>query len=220
MRLIILGAPGAGKGTQSKLIARRYDIPEISTGDIFRAAIANQTELGVKVKSIVDSGQLVSDDLVIALVNERLQQSDCAKGFLLDGFPRTVAQAQALSQLAAIDSVIEVSVPDEVILKRLTGRRIHPASGRVYHVTNNPPKEEGKDDVTGEALVQRPDDSEETIRKRLRIYHEQTEPLVHYYQALASNGGYPRYATIDGTGTVDEISEQIFNALDAIKEAS
>lgn len=220
MRLIILGAPGAGKGTQSQLIAKRYSIPEISTGVIFRNAIANKTELGIKVKEIVDSGQLVPDEMVIALVNERLQQPDCKNGFLLDGFPRTVAQAEALGEITNLDSVIEVDVADEIILERLSGRRVHPGSGRVYHVVNNPPKQEGLDDETGEPLVQREDDGEETIKKRLKIYHEQTEPLIDFYQKQAQENSRPQYVKVNGTGNVDAISQNIFEALDSIKEAS
>lgn len=220
MRLIILGAPGAGKGTQSQLIAKRYNIPEISTGVIFRNAIANKTELGVKVKEIVDNGRLVPDDMVIALVNERLQQPDCVNGFLLDGFPRTVAQAEALGKITNLDSVIEVDVADEVILERLSGRRVHPSSGRVYHVVNNPPKKEGLDDETGEPLVQREDDTEETIKKRLKIYHDQTEPLIDFYQKQARENSRPQYVKVKGTGSVDAISQNIFDALDTIKEAS
>lgn len=220
MRLIILGAPGAGKGTQSQSITKRYNIPQISTGDIFRAAVSNQTELGKKVKGIMDAGQLVPDELVCSLVAERLEQPDCQNGFLLDGFPRTVAQATALSKLTVIDSVIDIDVPDDVIIKRLTGRRIHPGSGRVYHVDLQPPKVAGVDDETGEPLIHRDDDTEETVRKRLQIYHEQTEPLRGFYKNYQSVAGEaaPRYIEIDGNQPVDSINQQIASLLDEIKE--
>ncbi len=216
MRLILLGAPGAGKGTQSKEMTKRYGIPQISTGDIFRAAIANGTELGLKVKSIVESGQLVPDELVIALVDERLKQPDCRKGFLLDGFPRTVAQAEALHKLTGIDFVVDIEVPDAEIIQRLTGRRMHIASGRIYHVVNHPPKVPGVDDVTGEPLVQRQDDTEETVKKRLSVYHEQTSPLRHFYSHYRANVGEtaPQYVKINGSLHVNEISETIFSLLD------
>lgn len=216
MRLILLGAPGAGKGTQSKELTKRYGIPQISTGDILRAAIASGSELGLKVKSIVDSGQLVPDDLVIALVEERFKQPDCKRGFLLDGFPRTVAQAEALRQLTGIDYVIDIDVADEEILTRLTGRRMHLASGRIYHLINHPPKVPGVDDVTGEPLVQRPDDTEETVRKRLAVYHEQTSPLRKYYSHFQAHPGEtaPQYVKINGALAPNEISETIYSLLD------
>lgn len=222
MRLILLGCPGAGKGTQAKLIIDKYHIPQISTGDILRAAIQQGTELGKKVKQIVDSGSLVSDDIVIQLVQERFKQPDCKNGFLLDGFPRTVAQAEALQKITSIDYVIDIDVPEEEIVNRLSGRRVHPASGRTYHVIHQPPKVEGKDDVTGEDLIQRPDDSEETIRKRLAIYQAQTSPLRDYYQHYQASGSekVPQYIKIDGTQSVDTIKNQIFSLLDGPKVAS
>jgi adenylate kinase len=207
MRIILLGCPGAGKGTQAKLIAEKYHIPQISTGDIFRAAIQNGTELGKKVKAIVDGGQLVPDQIVIELVKERLKQPDCQRGFLLDGFPRTVEQAKALLQLTPIDYVIDIDVPEEEIVRRLSGRRIHPASGRIYHVYSHPPKVANKDDLTGEPLIQRPDDTEETVRKRLGVYQQQTKPLQEYYQSFSG------YQKIDGTGSVGNITATIFSML-------
>ncbi|WP_163373104.1 adenylate kinase [Endozoicomonas acroporae] len=211
MRVILLGAPGAGKGTQAQFIMEEYDIPQISTGDMLRAAIKNGTELGNKVKAVMDSGALVSDDIIIALVKERIVESDCANGFLFDGFPRTIPQAEALRDAGvAIDHVVEIAVDDEEIVKRMSGRRVHPESGRTYHVVFNPPREEGKDDVTGEALVQRADDEEETVRKRLGVYHDQTAPLVEFYQQV---GGDTRYSRIEGVGSVDEIKQQVLDAL-------
>lgn len=209
MRLILLGCPGAGKGTQAKLISEKYHIPHISTGDIFRTAIQQGTALGKKVKEIVDSGHLVPDELVVQLVEERLKQTDCQVGFLLDGFPRTVAQAERLHQLTTIDAVIEIDVPEEEIVKRLSGRRIHPASGRTYHTIYQPPKSTNQDDVTGEPLVQRPDDSEESVRKRLAIYQTQTSPLRDYYLHFKGTDA-PQYIKINGIGSVDEISQKIF----------
>lgn len=216
MRLILLGAPGAGKGTQSKEISKRYGIPQISTGDILRAAIAKGSELGVKVKSIVDSGQLVPDDLVIALVDERLKQPDCKPGFLLDGFPRTVGQAEALHKFTGIDFVIDIDVSDEAIIERLTGRRMHMSSGRIYHIKHQPPKVDGVDDVTGEPLVQRPDDTEETVRKRLAVYHEQTSPLRKFYSNYHAHAGEkaPQYVKLNGALSPNNISETIFSLLD------
>lgn len=216
MRLILLGAPGAGKGTQAKFITERYHIPQISTGDILRAAIAQGTELGKQVKAIVDGGQLVPDALVIQLVKDRIDQPDTQNGFLLDGFPRTVAQAEALNKVADMDFVIDIDVPDEEIINRLTGRRVHPASGRIYHLLYQPPKVAGKDDITGEDLIQRADDSEETVRKRLNIYHDQTSPLREYYQFYKKQHGErtPGYLKIDGTASMDEIKQRIFSALD------
>ncbi|MGI2028525.1 adenylate kinase [Endozoicomonas acroporae] len=211
MRVILLGAPGAGKGTQAQFIMEEYDIPQISTGDMLRAAIKNGTELGNKVKAVMDSGALVSDDIIIALVKERIAESDCANGFLFDGFPRTIPQAEALRDAGvAIDHVVEIAVDDEEIVKRMSGRRVHPESGRTYHVVFNPPREEGKDDVTGEALVQRADDEEETVRKRLGVYHDQTAPLVEFYQQV---GGDTRYSRIEGVGSVDDIKQQVLDAL-------
>ncbi len=206
MRIILLGAPGAGKGTQAQFLMAKYGIPQISTGDMLRAAIKAGTELGKKAKEVMDAGQLVSDELIIGLVKERIAQDDCKAGFLLDGFPRTIPQADAMKESGvAVDSVIEFDVPDEVIVNRMGGRRVHPGSGRVYHIVYNPPKVEGKDDDTGEDLAIRPDDEEATVRKRLGIYHDQTKPLVEYYQAEASTGNCS-YLTIDGTQAVESVS--------------
>lgn len=220
MRLILLGCPGAGKGTQAKLIIQRYHIPQISTGDILRAAIQQGTDLGKKVKEIVESGRLVTDEIVIQLVEERIKQADCKNGFLLDGFPRTVVQAEALHKITSIDYVIDIDVPEEEIVKRLSGRRIHPASGRIYHVIYQPPRVADKDDQTGEPLIQRPDDSEETVRKRLAVYQAQTSPLRDYYMHFKGQPGMqiPQYVKIDGTGSVDEIKNKIFSILDNSKE--
>lgn len=216
MRIILLGAPGAGKGTQAKLIMDQYGIPQISTGDMLRAAVKEGSELGLKVKDIMASGGLVSDDLIIALVKERIKSPDCNKGFLFDGFPRTIPQAQALVEAGIdIDQVIEIDVDDEEIVSRLSGRRVHLASGRVYHMTHNPPKVENTDDETGEPLIQRDDDQEATVRKRLAVYHEQTKPLVDFYKDLADNLGSqaPTYNKIDGLGSVDTIKQALFSAL-------
>ncbi|MDE1952004.1 MAG: adenylate kinase [Betaproteobacteria bacterium] len=216
MRLILLGAPGAGKGTQAANICARYAIPQISTGDMLRAAVKAGTPLGRQAKAVMDSGALVSDDIIIGLVRDRLLQPDCAPGFLFDGFPRTIAQADALKAADVhIDVVLEFDVPDEDIVERLSGRRVHPASGRVYHVHYNPPKATGKDDITGEALVLRDDDREETVRKRLAVYRAQTRPLVDYYTRWAQSGDAqaPRLARISGVGSVDEVSQRIFTAL-------
>lgn len=220
MRLILLGCPGAGKGTQAKFITNNFHIPQISTGDIFRAAIQNDTELGKKVKAIVEDGQLVPDDLVIQLVKERLSQPDCENGFLLDGFPRTVAQAEALQKIATIDAVIDIDVPENEIVERLSGRLVHPASGRTYHIYNQPPHVANKDDVTGEPLIQRPDDSEETVRKRLAVYQAQTSPLREYYlQFNGQQGGEKiRYIHIDGTGAIAQIQKKIFSSLTHIRK--
>lgn len=209
MRIILLGAPGAGKGTQAQFLMNTYNIPQISTGDMLRAAIKAGTELGRKAKEVMDAGQLVSDDIMIGLVQERIAQDDCANGFLLDGFPRTIPQADAMQEAGIkIDYVLEFDVADDVIVERMAGRRVHPGSGRVYHVVYNPPKEEGKDDVSGEDLVIRDDDKEETVRKRLAIYHEQTEPLVAYYQDLAKQD-VVNYHKLDGTKKVEAVSAEL-----------
>ncbi|WAH57598.1 adenylate kinase [Pseudomonas silvicola] len=214
MRVILLGAPGAGKGTQAKFITEKFGIPQISTGDMLRAAVKAGTELGIKAKSVMDAGGLVSDDLIIALVKERIAQADCAKGFLFDGFPRTIPQAEALvSAGVALDHVVEIAVKDEEIVQRIAGRRVHEGSGRVYHIVYNPPKVAGKDDETGEDLVQRKDDTEETVRHRLSVYHEQTEPLVAFYQKLAAAQGKPVYNHIEGVGSVDAITAKVLAAL-------
>lgn len=213
MRIILLGAPGAGKGTQAQFLMNKFGIPQISTGDMLRAAIKAGTELGLAAKQVMDAGQLVSDDIIIGLVKERIAEPDCAKGFLLDGFPRTIPQAEAMdAQGITIDHVIEFDVPDDVIVERMAGRRVHPASGRVYHVVYNPPKTEGKDDQTGEDLVIRADDTEETVRKRLAIYHEQTKPLVNFYRA-AADAGKTHYHHLDGTQKVDVIAAQLTTLL-------
>ena len=211
MRLILLGPPGAGKGTQAQFISEKYAVPQVSTGDMLRAAIKSGSELGLKVKDVMDSGALVSDQLIIALVQERIQQADCANGFLLDGFPRTIPQAQALKDAGvSIDFVIEISVDDEQIVSRLSGRRVHEGSGRVYHIEHNPPQKAGIDDATGEPLIQREDDREETIRNRLSVYHSQTEPLVNFYKDLAqANKGAPIFSSIDGLGSLDEVQARI-----------
>ena len=216
MRLILLGAPGAGKGTQAAFICKKYGIPQISTGDMLRAAVKAGTPLGVAAKQVMDAGGLVSDDLIISLVKERIAQPDCANGFLFDGFPRTIPQADAMKAAGVkLDLVLEIDVPDEAIIERMSGRRVHPASGRTYHVANNPPKTADQDDVTGEALIQRDDDREEIVRKRLEVYHRQTRPLVDYYAQWAATGDAqaPRYRKIDGTGTVEEITSRALNAL-------
>ncbi len=217
MRLILLGGPGAGKGTQANFIKEKYGIPQISTGDMLRAAVKAGTELGKKAKEVMDAGQLVPDDVIIGLVKERIKEPDCEKGFLFDGFPRTIPQADAMKEAGvAIDAVVDIDVPDEEIIKRMSGRRVHLASGRTYHVVFNPPKEEGKDDVTGEPLIQRDDDKEETVRKRLDVYHSQTEPLIDYYKKWEASGdsAAPKYIRIEGVGKVEEIRDAIFEALD------
>jgi adenylate kinase len=219
MRLILLGGPGAGKGTQANYIKEKYQIPQISTGDMLRAAVKAGTELGLKAKEYMDSGGLVPDTVIIGLVKERIKEADCAKGFLFDGFPRTIPQADAMKEAGvAIDAVVEIDVPDEEIVKRMSGRRAHLASGRTYHVIYNPPKVEGKDDATGEPLVQRDDDKEDVVRKRLEVYHAQTEPLVNYYKQWADSGaaGAPKHVFIEGVGKVDGIRDKIFSALDKI----
>ncbi|WP_457280757.1 adenylate kinase [Polaromonas sp. P5_D5] len=216
MRLILLGAPGAGKGTQATFICQKYGIPQISTGDMLRAAVKAGTQLGIEAKKIMDSGALVSDDLIINLVKERIAQPDCAKGFLFDGFPRTIPQADAMKSAGVkLDYVLEIDVPFDAIIERMSGRRSHPASGRTYHVKFNPPKVEGKDDVTGEPLIQRDDDKEETVRKRLEVYSAQTRPLVEYYSswAKAEPDLAPKYRAISGMGGVDEITARAFKAL-------
>lgn len=215
MRLILLGAPGAGKGTQAKLITSACGIPAISTGDILREAIRRETPLGLQVKGLVEGGQLVPDDMVTALVAERLKQPDCLPGFLLDGYPRTVAQAQSLHELTSLDYVIDIDVPDADIIQRLTGRRIHPASGRIYHIIHQPPRVPDHDDLTGEPLIQRKDDTEETVRKRLHVYHEQTSPLREFYQhyQAAPNEHAPQYLKLDGTLPVDVINARLLSLL-------
>ena len=213
MQIILLGAPGAGKGTQAQVIMDKFGIPQISTGDMLRAAIKAGTELGLQAKKVMDAGQLVSDDLIIGLVKERVAQADCAGGFLLDGFPRTIPQADAMKEAGiSVDFVVEIDVPDEEIVKRMSGRRVHSGSGRTYHVVYNPPKVEGKDDVTGEDLIIRPDDEAETVRKRLAIYHEQTKPLIGYYSKDAA-AGISTYLKFDGTKTVDAVSKEVLAAL-------
>ena len=215
MRIILLGPPGAGKGTQAQLISKEFGIPQVSTGDMLRAAIKAGTELGKQAKSVMDKGQLVSDELIINLVKERIAQPDCANGCIFDGFPRTIAQAEALSAANVnIDFVVEISVPDDEIVKRLSGRRSHPASGRVYHVVYNPPKVEGLDDETGEPLIQRDDDKEETIKDRLKVYHSQTAALVAHYQTVAQSGeNAPTYHQFDGTKDINAVKEDIFMVL-------
>jgi adenylate kinase len=216
MRVILLGAPGAGKGTQAQLIMEKFGIPQISTGDMLRAAVKAGTPLGLQAKDIMTAGGLVSDDLIIALVKERISQSDCKNGFLFDGFPRTIPQAEALLEAGVmIDHVIEIDVADEEIVARLSGRRVHEASGRVYHLVHNAPKVEGHDDMTGEPLIQRVDDSEATVRKRLQVYHQQTKPLVGFYQNLvdAGNKKAPKYVRINGVGSVDFIRKQLLSVL-------
>jgi adenylate kinase len=216
MRLILLGGPGAGKGTQANYIKDKYGIPQISTGDMLRAAVKAGTPLGLEAKKIMDAGGLVSDDIIIGLVKDRIKEPDCANGFLFDGFPRTIPQADAMKEAGVdIDSVVEIVVDDEEIVKRMGGRRVHLASGRTYHIKYNPPKVEGKDDATGEDLIQRDDDQEATVRKRLEVYHEQTEPLVEYYSKWADSGNAnaPKYVRIEGIGKVTDIRDAIFKAL-------
>jgi adenylate kinase len=216
MRLILLGAPGAGKGTQAAFICRRFGIPQISTGDMLRAAVKAGTPLGLAAKQVMDAGGLVGDDIIIGLVKERIAQPDCASGFLFDGFPRTIPQADAMKHAGVkLDVVLEIDVPDAAIVERMSGRRVHMASGRTYHVRFNPPKVEGQDDATGEPLIQRDDDREETVKKRLAVYHSQTRPLVDYYSSWAASGDplAPRYRRIDGTGSVDDITARALAAL-------
>lgn len=216
MRFIMLGAPGAGKGTQAQFITERYDIPQISTGDMLRAAVQAGTELGLQVKEVMATGGLVSDDIIIALIEERVKQADCKNGYLLDGFPRTIPQAEALQdQGIAVDYVVEIAVDDEDIVSRLSGRRVHESSGRTYHERYNPPKVAGKDNETGEPLVQRADDKEETVRKRLGIYHDQTAPLVDYYKNLAKQdqASAPKYVRVEGVGSLEDIRDRILENL-------
>ncbi|HEW97670.1 MAG: adenylate kinase [Candidatus Parabeggiatoa sp. nov. 3] len=216
MRLILLGGPGAGKGTQANFIKDKYGIPQISTGDMLRAAVKAGTPLGLAAKKIMDEGGLVSDDIIIGLVKDRIKEPDCTNGFLFDGFPRTLPQADAMKEAGVnIESVVEIAVDDEEIVKRMSGRRAHLVSGRTYHVLYNPPKVEGKDDATGEDLVQRDDDKEEIVRKRLKVYHDQTEPLIEYYSKWSENGeaNAPKYVGIKGVGKVEEIRDAIFKAL-------
>lgn len=217
MRVILLGAPGAGKGTQAQFITEKYDVPQISTGDMLRAAVKAGSPLGLKVKEVMASGGLVSDETIIQLIEERIKDKDCANGFLFDGFPRTIPQAEALKkQGIVIDAVVEIAVEDEEIVSRLSGRRVHEASGRVYHLKYNPPATDGKDDITGDALVQREDDKEETVRKRLDVYHSQTAPLIQYYSewAAAGDDSAPKYVRVEGVGDMSEIRDQIVNGLD------
>ena len=216
MRIILLGGPGAGKGTQANYIAGKYGIPQISTGDMLRAAVKAGTPLGLEARKIMEAGGLVSDETILALVRDRIAQDDCANGFLFDGFPRTIVQAESLrEQGVGIDCVVEIDVDDEEIVRRMSGRRVHPASGRTYHVLFNPPRVEGRDDVTGEVLVQRKDDEEQTVRERLKVYHRQTEPLIGYYSGWAAQGDAdaPAYLRIEGVGSVEEIRDRIFSAL-------
>jgi adenylate kinase len=217
MRVILLGGPGAGKGTQAGFIKEHFKIPQISTGDMLRGHVKAGTELGKAAKKIMDEGGLVSDDIIMGMVKERITEDDCQNGYLFDGFPRTLAQADALKDAGVfVDAVVEIAVPDEEIIKRMSGRRVHLASGRTYHVVFNPPKEEGKDDATGEPLIQRDDDQEETVKARLKVYHDQTAPLIDYYSTWAEQGGdgAPRYIKVDGVGGVDQIREGIISQLD------
>jgi adenylate kinase len=216
MRLILLGPPGAGKGTQAAFICKKFSIPQISTGDMLRAAVKAGTPLGLAAKKVIDAGQLVSDDIIVALVKERLRQPDCARGYLFDGFPRTIPQAEAMKAAQVpIDAVLEIDVPDAEIVARMSGRRVHPPSGRTYHVRFNPPRQEGRDDATGEALVQREDDREETVKKRLEVYRAQTRPLVDYYRNWAATGDAraPKYRRITGIGAVEDITARALAAL-------
>ena len=218
MRMILLGPPGAGKGTQATFLTKHFGIPQISTGDMLRAAVKAGTPLGLAAKKVMDAGKLVSDDIIIGLVKERLREPDCAAGYLFDGFPRTIAQAEAMrAARVGIDLVLEIAVPDADIIERMSGRWVHPASGRTYHVRNNPPRVAGLDDVTGEPLVQRDDDREEIVRKRLEVYHAQTRPLVDYYSAWAAAGaaGAPRYRAISGVGTVESIQNRVLEVLES-----
>jgi len=213
MKVILLGGPGAGKGTQAGFIKEKYNIPQISTGDMLRAHVKAGSELGVAAKKIMDEGGLVSDDIIMGMVQERIKEDDCANGYLFDGFPRTIPQAEALKDAGVpIDAVVEIDVADEEIIKRMSGRRVHLASGRTYHIVFNPPAEEGKDDVTGEPLIQRDDDQEDTVKERLKVYHDQTEPLIDFYSKEADAGNC-KYVKINGIGSVEDIRDQIFNGL-------
>ena len=214
MRIILLGAPGAGKGTQAGFITKKFGIPQIATGDMLRAAVKAESPLGLEVKQVMETGGLVSDEIIIGLIKERILADDCANGFLFDGFPRTIPQAEALREAGVeIDHVIEIAVDDEEIVERIAGRRMHPATGRTYHIEHNPPKVAGKDDETGEDLIQRDDDKEETVRHRLSVYHSQTKPLVKFYQDLAAANGSPKYSAIEGVGSVEEITAKVLAAL-------
>lgn len=214
MRVILLGGPGAGKGTQADFICAEYSIPKISTGDMLRAAVKASTDLGIKAKAVMDAGGLVSDDLILGLIRQRITEPDCARGFLFDGFPRTIPQAEGLDAIGVqIDRVVEIAVDDEEIVKRMSGRRMHPASGRTYHIAFNPPQVAGVDDVTGEALVQRDDDKEETVRHRLRVYHDQTEPLIDFYAKRAGKPALLKFARVDGIGAVDAVRQRLIGAL-------
>ena len=218
MKLILLGAPGAGKGTQAQFLTEKYGIPQISTGDMLRAAVKAGSPLGLKVKEVMASGGLVSDETIIELIEERITQDDCKNGYLFDGFPRTIPQAEALKKRNInIGAVVEINVPDEEIVQRLSGRRVHEASGRIYHVVHNPPTVPGKDNETGDLLIQREDDKEETVRKRLGVYHSQTSPLIEYYSSLSAKGGdnAPRYVEVQGVGAMADIRAQIVKGLDA-----
>ncbi len=217
MRIILLGGPGAGKGTQATYIKEKFNIPQISTGDMLRAAVKAGTPLGIEAKKVMDSGGLVSDEIILGLVEERIKEADCENGFLFDGFPRTIPQADALKERGVpVDAVVEIDVDDSEIVKRMSGRRAHLASGRTYHIIYNPPKIEGKDDITGEDLVQRDDDKEDTVLKRLDVYHEQTEPLIEYYSSWSNSGedGSPKYIKVQGVGSVEEIRDTIFAGLE------
>jgi adenylate kinase len=216
MRVILLGGPGAGKGTQANYIKEKCGIPQISTGDMLRAAVAAGTPLGIEAKKVMDAGGLVSDEIILGLIEERLKEDDCKNGYLFDGFPRTLAQADSLKNNGVpVDAVVEIDVDDDEIIKRMSGRRVHASSGRTYHVTFNPPKEDGKDDETGEPLIQRDDDHEDTVKERLNVYHDQTEPLISYYSRWAEEGGEgaPRYVKVNGIGKVEEIRDGIFAGL-------
>ena len=214
MRIILLGAPGAGKGTQAGFITKKFGIPQIATGDMLRAAVKAESPLGLEVKQVMETGGLVSDEIIIGLIKERILADDCANGFLFDGFPRTIPQAEALREAGVeIDHVIEIAVDDEEIVERIAGRRMHPATGRTYHIEHNPPRVAGKDDETGEDLIQRDDDKEETVRHRLSVYHSQTKPLIKFYQDLAAANGSPKYSAIEGVGSVEEITAKVLAAL-------
>lgn len=218
MQIILLGAPGAGKGTQAQFISKHLDIPQISTGDMLRAAVANKTELGLKAKVLMEKGELVPDELILDLVKDRINEKDCENGFLFDGFPRTLDQAGALKEKGvSIDCVIEIIVNDEEIIQRMSGRRVHPASGRTYHIKHNPPKQENIDDATGEPLIQRPDDNEETVKKRLAIYHEQTYPLVEFYKSVSNDKSSTSYVEINGIGSIDDIQSQILDNIEKLR---